>query len=317
MNVRSRFVSLVFLGAFAAGLAGIVQAQSAAPPPPPPPPRPIPAPATAPAPAQQAPARDVAPPQIGSSALAGAVVTDDGTDRIVRRVVITLSGGNLRMPKMTLSDEQGRFVFLDLPAGRYTLQADKPGFVSSYYGARKPWRGPGQPIALDPGQRKTDVVFKLQRGAVITGTVRDPSGQPQSGLRVQALQNRMMNGEMGWASNNGASTDDRGVYRIYGLAPGAYIVGVSARRCRRPPGSPMTLRCSGPWHRRRPPHELVLRLPRSRAPEPGPVVGSRRSTSPGPSTPIRRRKSRSRPARNAAVSISRCSSCRPRGFRAS
>jgi protocatechuate 3,4-dioxygenase beta subunit len=224
MNVRSRFASLVLLGAVASGLsAGIGQAQSAAPPPP----RPTPAPATAPAPAQQAPARDVAPPQIGSSALAGLVVADDGTNRIVRRVVVTLSGGNLRMQKMTLSDEQGRFVFLDLPAGRYTLQADKPGFVSSFYGARKPWRGPGQPIALDPGQRKTDVVFKLQRGAVITGTVRDPSGQPQSGLRVQVLQNRMMNGEMGWAGNGGGNTDDRGMYRIYGLAPGTYIVGVT------------------------------------------------------------------------------------------
>jgi protocatechuate 3,4-dioxygenase beta subunit len=134
------------------------------------------------------------------------------------------------MPKMTLSDEEGRFVFLDLPAGRYTLQGSKLGFVQSWYGARKLWRAPGQPINLEAGQRKTDVVFKLQRGAVVTGTVRDPSGQLQSGLRVQLLENRMQNGEMTWGTANGSgigSTDDRGVYRIYGVAPGTYIVGVA------------------------------------------------------------------------------------------
>ncbi len=179
----------------------------------------------------QQPARDVSfPVTTGTSVLGGTVVTDGNVPQPIRRALLTLSGGPLRSGRMTISDEQGRFIFSDLPAGTFTLSGNKPGFITTYYGARRPWRAPGGQIRLEPGQQRLDLTFKLVRGAVITGVVVDPMGQPQSGLRVMPLENRVLNGEPTWSmvsSGPVMPTDDRGVYRLFGLPPGTYIVGVA------------------------------------------------------------------------------------------
>lgn len=177
------------------------------------------------------PSRDVVlSPTTGTSSLAGVATVDETVPRPVRRVLLTLNGGGLRTGRMTVSDDEGRFFFGDLPAGRFTLSGSKQGFVTSHYGARKPWRTPGAQINLGPGERINDLSFKILRGGVITGTVRDPNGQPQSNLRIQVLENRPMNGELIWSpvpiGNNSGQTDDRGMYRVFGLPPGTYLVGV-------------------------------------------------------------------------------------------
>ena len=187
--------------------------------------------APTPPPRPAGPARDLALPVTGSASLAGVVTTDEATARPVRRVVLTLNGGGLRQGRVAVSDDEGRFSFGDLPAGRFNLSGTRPGYVTSYYGARRLWRGPGTAIDLGAGQRITDLAFKLLRGAVITGAVRDPNGQPQANLRVSVLETRFMNGELTWAPvstgfSNG-QTDDRGTYRVYGLPPGNYLVGVA------------------------------------------------------------------------------------------
>ena len=219
----------------AIALPVLAAAQATSPPPPaqtaPPQTAPTQPPAR-PAPPQQ-PARDTSfqPTAIGAGGIAGVVTVDESIPRPVRRVLLTLNGGNLRTGRLTVSDDEGRFAFPGLPAGRYTLSGAKPGFLTSYYGARRVWRSPGTPIVLEPGQKVTDVAFKMMRGAVITGTVRDPNGQPQNNLRIQVLENRPVNGEPTWApvsyGNSSGQTDDRGMYRVYGLAPGNYLVAVA------------------------------------------------------------------------------------------
>ncbi len=54
---------------------------------------------------------------------------------------------------MTVTDDAGRFTFSALPASNFSLWATKPGYVTTYYGGRRPGRGPGVPIALADGQR--------------------------------------------------------------------------------------------------------------------------------------------------------------------
>jgi hypothetical protein len=182
--------------------------------------------------APQTPTRDtVVPPTTGTASVSGVVTVDEQALRPVRRVVLTLSGGGMRVGRVTVSDDDGRFFFGDLPAGRFNLTGAKPGFVTSHYGARRLWRGPGTPIELAPGQRIADLSFKILRGAVLTGTVRDPNGQPQSNLRIQVLENRVVGNELSWAPamavNSSSQTDDRGMYRVFGLPPGTYLVAVA------------------------------------------------------------------------------------------
>jgi protocatechuate 3,4-dioxygenase beta subunit len=137
--------------------------------------------------------------------------------------------GQLSVPRSTVTDDEGRFVFTALAAGSLSLSVSKPGFVSSYYGSKTPGRPPGVPIALPEGQRLTNVSVRLLPGSVITGRVTRERGQPAVGVSVQAAFVQMVNGQrrqsfIASAQALSAQTDDRGEYRLYGLAPGEYLI---------------------------------------------------------------------------------------------
>src|SRR5262249_39000170 len=95
------------------------------------------------------------------------------------------------------------------------------------YGAKRPMRA-GTPMPLAAGQ-KLDVVIRLARGAVITGILVDHNNQPAATAIVRALRYQMNAGERRLVEAGAATTDDRGAFRIFGLAAGAYFGGASAR----------------------------------------------------------------------------------------
>jgi len=71
------------------------------------------------------------------------------------------------------------------------------------------------------------VNLDMIRGGVITGTVTDSAGEPVVAIRVRALMVRGSDGKPVTdvlSSIGEQSTDDRGIYRIYGLVPGTYVV---------------------------------------------------------------------------------------------
>src|SRR5438874_2620413 len=72
----------------------------------------------------------------GTGVIAGIAAVDVQPSRPLRRVTLTLSG-EARTARQTITDDSGRFVFDRLPAGRYTLIAEKPGFVRAFYGSRR------------------------------------------------------------------------------------------------------------------------------------------------------------------------------------
>ena len=169
---------------------------------------------------------------IGTSAISGTLVTDERTPQDVRRARVDLTADGLP-PQNTFTDDRGRFAFTRLPAGRYTLVATKPGFVRAAYGAKRSDR-PGTPITVADGQQIANLALKMARGAVITGTIRDELGQPAPGATVRVMQYRAQNGErvLQPVPGNGPlgeTTDDRGTYRIFGLAAGEYYVSASPR----------------------------------------------------------------------------------------
>ena len=117
-------------------------------------------------------------------------------------------------------------LFGELPAGSFTLSASKPGFVETFYGSKHPGRGPGVRIAVTSGQR-VEISLKILPGAVITGVVSDSRGYPISGVAVQAVELR----GQGRVSDSAvrAVSDDRGMYRLFGLAPGDYVISANPR----------------------------------------------------------------------------------------
>lgn len=176
------------------------------------------------------PARDTSTQQQQTPAtgiIAGAV-TLEGGGTPVRRARLTLTGTGLRPARTATTNDQGQFSFQQLPAGRFTLSASKAGYVDIAYGAKKPGR-PGTPITLADGQKLDRIDVHLPKGSVLTGVVVDENGEPSPGTQVRAMRFVMRTGEKTLQQSGSDTTDDRGVYRIYGQQPGDYIVSAVPR----------------------------------------------------------------------------------------
>jgi protocatechuate 3,4-dioxygenase beta subunit len=184
-----------------------------------PPPTPSPAP-------QPAPVRDNSLPSTGTGVVSGVVMLDDGSQQPVRHARVTLRSVDARGERTITTDDGGRFAFANLPQGAYNLSAAKSAYVNAFYGSKHPGRGPGTPISLTNDHPLTDIKLVMPRGGVITGRVFDDFGGVVPNASVQVMQYRMLNGERTLFPVNRVVTDDRGVYRAYGLTPGAYAVSI-------------------------------------------------------------------------------------------
>jgi hypothetical protein len=182
--------------------------------------------------AQQQPARDTsarpAPTAVAPTGrVSGRVVAGD-TGRPIKRARVFLSAGELPGGRGTLTDENGAFDFADLPAGRYTINASKSGYIQLSYGQRRPLQA-GTPLQLLDGQQLKSVDFALPKGGVISGRVSDESGDVMPGVSVAVMRYQYQQGDRRLIPAGQGQTDDRGVYRVWGLNPGDYYVSAVAR----------------------------------------------------------------------------------------
>src|SRR5262245_60892353 len=180
----------------------------------------------------QQPSRDASSVTTGTGVISGTVVTTEPSPHPIRRAIVSLNsstGTMFQLTETSVTDDAGRFVFSRLPAGTYSARVTKTGFVSWTYGEKRSG-GIGTPVTLTEGQRVT-IAMKMLRGAVITGTLFDQNGRPMAQTSVRASPMRVVNGQRTAAPDIGgsATSDDRGVYRMYGLAPGDYLVSASPR----------------------------------------------------------------------------------------
>ena len=124
------------------------------------------------------------------------------------------------------TDADGNYRINEIPAGFYRVAPFAPEFVVmdvnlNPYGAR------GKGLLLAEGESVGDINFEMRRGAVITGKVTHADGRPVVEERVTAaLQEAQERGGRPAQQSSPAFTDDRGIYRIYGLLPGKYTVSV-------------------------------------------------------------------------------------------
>src|SRR5262249_21705805 len=124
------------------------------------------------------------------------------------------------------TDADGNYRVADIPAGQYKVDAFAPAFYypsSEFFGAR------GRPISLRDGETADGIDFKLVRGGVITGRVSDSSGKPvvEEDLEAVKIDENGQDSPMPYREE--FRTDDRGVYRLYGLEPGRYLVSIGRR----------------------------------------------------------------------------------------
>ncbi len=179
-------------------------------------------PQTAQAPARDAPA--ARPPAAGTGSIRGTVALDASSAAPIRRAIVRITNQEVFGPRLAITDEAGRFAVEGLPAGRYLISVAKGGYLDAAYGART-LRAPGRPIVVADGQRVTDVVVRLQRGAAITGRVMDQQGLPVP-ARVTVVD-RKTSRTVAVRGLGLLGSDDRGIYRVHGLPAGSYVISVT------------------------------------------------------------------------------------------
>ena len=159
--------------------------------------------------------------------IAGRVRTVD-TGRPVARARVFINAAEVPGGRGTLTDAEGAYEFTELPAGRYTVNVSKTGFISLSYGQRRPLQA-GTPLQLGDGQQIGNVDFALPRGSVIAGHVMDESGDPMPGINVQVMRYQYAQGNRQLVPTGAAQTDDQGAFRVWGLNPGQYYVSAVSR----------------------------------------------------------------------------------------
>ncbi len=128
------------------------------------------------------------------------------------------------------TNENGYFRITELKAGRYVPISLTPGYIMS-----KGWTdytmARGAAFDIAEGEVMDNFDIDLIPGGVITGRVTDSNGRPLVEEQVR-LWYIYKNGTLQeWSSNlirKMLTTDDRGVYRIFGIPEGRYILGAGA-----------------------------------------------------------------------------------------
>jgi uncharacterized protein (DUF2141 family) len=161
--------------------------------------------------------------QVQNTAVISGMVVAEGQGTPVRRARVNITAPELRGGRSTITNDQGQFSFSALPAGRYTVTASKAGYIDIPYGAKRAGR-PGTPIQLAAGQKMDKANMNLPKGGVITGVVVDDNGEPSPRTQVRAMKYVMRTGEKTLQQAGVSTSDDRGIYRIFGLQPGDYLV---------------------------------------------------------------------------------------------
>ena len=146
-----------------------------------------------------------------TGAITGQVVTETGQP-LAGAAVFVRAYGERGQGRSTTTDAEGNFQVSGLDPLTYIVSASFSAYVTA----------PRDPDSTQaPYYRVGDSVrLQLIKGGVITGTVTTSAGEPVVGVRVQAYMIRDGNGQ---PSRYGMpfrerTTDDRGVYRIYGLS---------------------------------------------------------------------------------------------------
>jgi Carboxypeptidase regulatory-like domain len=121
------------------------------------------------------------------------------------------------------SGADGKFELKNVPAAQYHLEVSRNGYFEIEYGQKKP-TDPGATFTLRPGEKMTDLVFKLGRAGVISGRIFDEDGEPMSRVQVWALRTGYEKGRPELKPEVRSESNDLGEFRLFGLKPGRYYI---------------------------------------------------------------------------------------------
>ncbi len=166
-------------------------------------------------------------------------VTSEVSYRISGTVVSSLDGkplGNARISLVEarnrvqavwmVTSENGRFEFDSIPAGKFSLEGAKRGFMGAGYQEHEQF---STAIVTGAGFNTENLVLRLTPLALLAGKVIDESGDPVRNAQLMLYVESHQGGLNRIERVNFAMTDDQGSYEFAELAPGNYYVSVAAK----------------------------------------------------------------------------------------
>ncbi len=163
------------------------------------------------------------PAKSGTSVITGKITIENQAAPGIN--VVLHSGDNPNPMKddkrqKVTTDAAGNYRFERLVAGKYRVEVSAPGYVSKQKNENRWERGSLINVVDNESIDKLD--FNLIRGGIITGRLMEENGKPIPELTLQ-LKRLDEKGEK-QPVNSLEISDDRGIYRCYGLEPGKYLV---------------------------------------------------------------------------------------------
>ncbi len=125
------------------------------------------------------------------------------------------------------TDADGNYVINGLPAGTYYLSFSAPGFIAVRGGEPT---GDFKPLTVGANETVKSMDFRLVRGGVVSGRVSAKDGEPMVEQLINLVQVDQPPGPSfpTPSYNLDGRTDDRGIYRIFGIPEGRYKVAVGS-----------------------------------------------------------------------------------------
>lgn len=143
-------------------------------------------------------------------------------------ILVTLTSTQDRQLTVSaITGGDGRFGFNNVPAGKYTLAAQRRGNNrQQLYRQDGPY---STAIVVGPGLSAENIVFPLEAPGSISGTILDQNGEPPAAAQVWLYRKSVVGGKPEIQIAGQRQVDRSGSFHIGHLGPGAYFVAVSGR----------------------------------------------------------------------------------------
>jgi hypothetical protein len=168
-------------------------------------------------------------PAISQAALyriTGTVVNAATGEPIRRAMVTALSTADHQAAASVETGSDGRFALEGLVAAKYDLVAHKRGFLLSLYNQHELYN---TAIVTGEGQQTEDLIFRMTPAASLHGVVTADGGDPIEDAKVLLFRKpHGHNPDARITSAGETTTDDTGAYDFGDLAPGEYLLAVTA-----------------------------------------------------------------------------------------
>lgn len=122
-----------------------------------------------------------------------------------------------RAAHRAITDDQGNYKITNVSPGKYELNVAAAGFIPA------PGLYSNKTFLISKSEIVENADFALVRGGVITGKVTDSDGRPLIEEQVLVFPVEPSREYFRYISPH-ARTDDRGIYRMFGVPPGKYRV---------------------------------------------------------------------------------------------